>query len=1235
MGRGSRTSVSLFLSNIPMNKHIQPVIRLTLALATAATLALLLPMSLFAYTLIGDAAASWTHFQPPDDVWQTSQTILASVTVTDTDGLTDDAAYQYSSDGIAWSAWMTENLLVSGDTSTRRTLTITAIALQEGVNYIRYAITDSLGTREESPDHQVRVDSQPPDAPRNLTITPTGWQTAENVSWTATWDNPTDTSGVDAACYKLGRAPADELDGTCVAGRDIERIEGIQPGSEGSFDLYLWLRDAAGNSTIANRGVITDAVQWDKTEPTIWIDLFGTLGKNGWYTDSVRGVLNAFDEESGLAATYYKVNDGAWTEPESNNFYITTDGEYTVSARAVDVAGHVRYADPKNVKVDMTPPDTSLHIEGTPDAQGWYETPVTLTLQAEDATSGPAATYWRLNDDPWQEGSQIVVAEDGKHTFAYYSTDNAGNHEEAQTADIWIDRLPPTTSYAVISSDGPVNGWYNQPVTITLVAVDDGIGVDQTFYRINGGEWQTGSSFRLTESGDYDIDFYSVDRLGREETIASIPGGVHIDTLPPQAPFPLDVTPRHWTNTNEFSLLMALPPNDLSGIAGAYVKIGQPPLSPTDGDWREGANSLIEGLHVPGEGEFAAYVWLQDNAGNVDHGNYAVWTDNLSLKYDATPPVTQFAVTGDAGKNGWYTSPVTITFTPEDALSSADMTLVSLDGSEFITTTTFHLEEQGKHVLRYFSRDTAGNQESPRMATLRLDFDAPGKPQQVAVQPHDWTLTNTFTLTWTNPPELSGVARAYYRIGSPPQGPHDGIPIPPDGVASGIAVPEEGAWDVYLWLEDRAGNVDQTHSAVLLRALRYDATPPTSVFTIIEGTQGADGWYNSPVKVLISPRDEGSGPAGVRYRINNGPWQYQAHEALILIDITGEISLDYQAVDVAGNREEVQTTHLKVDILPPAPQFLITDRYQRQTRFPVAWMGADQDDGSGLKGFDLQYRDGRNGAWVFWGSPQTTETSRFFTGSYGHRYFFRVRAYDRAGNISDWVEMPWGVYVDRLQDGDFAGGEFGVWNAGGPLAFDVIRAPGPDEDLVYVAQLGSPDYGPNNDTSRPGTVPVGAAAITQTLRVPGPDVLDRPTLTFWYRIRTYDTIYSERLQQLYDTLDVRLKFGGDLHLVFRDGQPYDQWLKNEGKELADLGWRWAIIPIPRNMVDETIGISIENWNRNDGWFNTWSQVTDVRLWEPYQVFLPQITGGREASLAQKEDIDDLRHRFDDAIHHAR
>jgi len=1201
-----------------MNINWQPVLRLFVAISAAAILLLALPAWLFAFATADNAPATWDHFQPTATLWQTSQPLQTSVTVTDVDGLGNEAAYRYSEDGVSWHAWMTDNLQIGGVISTTRYLTITALTLNEGVNYIQYVITDSLNAPEVSPQAIIRLDTQPPAVPAAMQVTPTGWQTATVPSWVATWRNPDDVSGIVAACYKVGAAPIDSHDGHCISGDAIQRIDNISASVEGSFNFYLWLQDAAGNNDIANSGVITDAIQWDRTPPSLFMDVFGAMGNNDWYTSTIYVSINAVDNQSGVDQVLYNFDSQGWLEGRS--LTVTDDGVHSLSARTVDVAGNSKEIAPRELKLDQTAPVTTRTIEGSPDALGWHETPVTITLQAQDAASGVKTTQWRVDGGPWREGVTVTLDVDGKHQFQYFSIDNAGNVEATQEEAIWIDQNPPITSYAVLSPEEPTNSWYRQPVTITLVADDDGSGVDKTFYRVNDGDWQTGVTFNLTASGDYNIEFYSTDFVGHVESRSGIPDGVHIDAEAPHAPRPLAVQPSSWTNSNDFALIMAVTP-DLSGIAGAYVKVGEPPLSPTDGVWRPGANSTqLSHIQTPGEGAFKTYVWLQDNAGNVDHGNYGVWEGALSLKYDASPPVTHLALQGDAGKNGWYASPITVTFLPTDTLSGSALTVTSVDGGEPVTATSLYLDQQDKHILRYYSVDNAGNQEQQRVSTIRIDYDAPGSPQNVAVQPYDWTLTNSFTLTWDNPDDLSGIGAAYYAIGAPPANPQDGIQIPPSGIASGISVPGEGAWDVYLWLEDSAGNSDIATRVLLKKALRYDVTPPSSSFSIQSGDIGADDWYVTPVTALISVSDDGSGAAGVRYRLNDGEWQFSEREALITINSTGQFDLAYQAVDIAGNRESIQHAFINVDVDAPMPKFLPVSRYQRQTTFIVSWAGSDQQNGSGLHGFDLQSKDGRNGAWILWGATNSPDISRHYYGDYGHRYFFRIRAHDNAGNVSGWTEMPWGVYIDRLQDGDFATADFGMWQHGGPLEQSVITAPGPYDGIVHVAQLGSPDYGPNNDPSIPGTVPVGAAAITQTVHIPGLAVMDHPMLTFWYRIRTYDAEYSDRFQKIYDTMDVQFIFGNNRQLVYREGQPYEQWLKNEGAELADLGWKQAFIPIPRNLIDETIAISIENWNRNDNWFNTWTQVTDIRVWEPYQLFLPQISSGAAATTATPQAL---------------
>jgi hypothetical protein len=98
-----------------------------------------------------------------------------------------------------------------------------------------------------------------------------------------------------------------------------------------------------------------------------------------------------------------------------------------------------------------------------------------------------------------------------------------------------VDTIAPTTT-AVLNPEAPNgdNGWYTTEVNVTLNAVDNesGSGVDKTFYRINGGEWQAYTApFSLTTDGEYTVDYYSTDLEGNVEEPKST--SVKIDKTAP------------------------------------------------------------------------------------------------------------------------------------------------------------------------------------------------------------------------------------------------------------------------------------------------------------------------------------------------------------------------------------------------------------------------------------------------------------------------------------------------------------------------------------------------------------------------------------------------------------------------------------------------------------------------------------------------------------------------------
>jgi hypothetical protein len=89
---------------------------------------------------------------------------------------------------------------------------------------------------------------------------------------------------------------------------------------------------------------------------------------------------------------------------------------------------------------------------------GWYVSPVTVTLSAVDDVSGVARTEYLLDGGDWVEyAGPFPLDEDGVHTLTYRSVDEAGNVETSRTFESQIDATPPEVQIDGIA-DGGVHG---------------------------------------------------------------------------------------------------------------------------------------------------------------------------------------------------------------------------------------------------------------------------------------------------------------------------------------------------------------------------------------------------------------------------------------------------------------------------------------------------------------------------------------------------------------------------------------------------------------------------------------------------------------------------------------------------------------------------------------------------------------------------------------------------------
>ncbi|MDF2718113.1 MAG: hypothetical protein K0R28_5038, partial [Paenibacillus sp.] len=119
-----------------------------------------------------------------------------------------------------------------------------------------------------------------------------------------------------------------------------------------------------------------------------------------------------------------------------------------------------------------------------------------------------AATYYKVDGGSQQSGDAVTIAAAGTHAVEYWSVDQAGNVEEANTVIVTIDKTPPVTT-ARVSPDGAALRLQGQDNLSVQVA---------TYYRLDNGNKMSGDTVSLNMSGLRMITYWSEDEAGNSES---------------------------------------------------------------------------------------------------------------------------------------------------------------------------------------------------------------------------------------------------------------------------------------------------------------------------------------------------------------------------------------------------------------------------------------------------------------------------------------------------------------------------------------------------------------------------------------------------------------------------------------------------------------------------------------------------------------------------------------------
>jgi len=204
-------------------------------------------------------------------------------------------------------------------------------------------------------------------------------------------------------------------------------------------------------------------------------------------------------------------------------------------------------------------------LNPTPDDAVFREIAYSLSTLV-NAAYGPNSGLYTLSGswDDWMYGNRSIYA----LTCEIYGNSSAWQYELGPVPSSWwkkgvfdyfnpdpsdingvIQRWLPVFNYVVNRAineadvEAPVTTasydglWRNANFTIALASTDDFAGVAQTYYRMNeGATWTVsvdGQPFITTEGGNNKLEYWSVDKLGKEETPHKILTGIKLDRTAP------------------------------------------------------------------------------------------------------------------------------------------------------------------------------------------------------------------------------------------------------------------------------------------------------------------------------------------------------------------------------------------------------------------------------------------------------------------------------------------------------------------------------------------------------------------------------------------------------------------------------------------------------------------------------------------------------------------------------
>jgi hypothetical protein len=286
------------------------------------------------------------------------------------------------------------------------------------------------------------------------------------------------------------------------------KLDGVRFAACTSPKSYVGLAD--GSHTFTVEAIDADGFAASSTASVTWMVDTSAPSITSHPTDPSSNPSPSFSFGHGSYSSFQcRLDAASYSACSSPKSYSSlAEGSHTFDVRAVDADGATTASASFGWLLDSVPPSTTLATTpANPDGNNdWFKrSSVTFTLGATDPSpgSGVASSFYTVDGGSTQTYTgTVTIASQGNHTIQYWSTDNAGNTETANTTHIKLDNVNPTGSVTAPSSGANVSG----SVTVSSSNAADstsGVASAQFQYATHGGSTWTNIGSPATSGPPY------------------------------------------------------------------------------------------------------------------------------------------------------------------------------------------------------------------------------------------------------------------------------------------------------------------------------------------------------------------------------------------------------------------------------------------------------------------------------------------------------------------------------------------------------------------------------------------------------------------------------------------------------------------------------------------------------------------------------------------------------------